>query len=52
MPRLLVAPTAQSSLVMSKYIMVDMFAKTFQGTKPQDAITWAEEELNRIYASA
>lgn len=46
------APTAQSSLVMSKYIMVDMFAKTFQGTKPQDAITWAEEELNRIYASA
>jgi multiple sugar transport system substrate-binding protein len=34
---------------LSKYIIVDMFAKAIQGTSPQDSITWATSELTQIY---
>jgi len=35
---------------MAKYIIVDMFAKAIQGTKPEDALKWATDELKKIYA--
>ena len=41
--------TAKSTEVYSKYIIVDMFAKAAQGTKPEDAVKWAETELKKIY---
>jgi multiple sugar transport system substrate-binding protein len=34
---------------LSKYIIVDMFAKTIQGTSPQESIAWATSELRQIY---
>ena len=34
---------------LSKYIIVDMFAKTIQGTSPQESIQWATSELKKIY---
>jgi multiple sugar transport system substrate-binding protein len=36
---------------LSKYIIVDMFAKAIQGMKPEDAVAWASAELTKIYAS-
>jgi multiple sugar transport system substrate-binding protein len=36
--------------VLSKYIIVDMFAKAIQGMKPEDAVAWAAGELGKIYA--
>jgi hypothetical protein len=29
--------------------MVDMFAKSIQGMKPEDTVAWATAELKRIY---
>jgi multiple sugar transport system substrate-binding protein len=29
--------------------VVDMFAKSIQGMKPEDAVAWATAELKRIY---
>jgi multiple sugar transport system substrate-binding protein len=36
---------------LSKFIMVDMYAKTLQGMRAEDAVKWAEGELKRIYES-
>jgi multiple sugar transport system substrate-binding protein len=36
--------------VISKYIVVDMYAKAVQGAKPEDAVKWAHDELVKIYA--
>jgi hypothetical protein len=33
---------------LSKYILVDMYAKSIQGMKPKDAVAWATE-LKKIY---
>ena len=33
----------------TKYIIVDMYAKAVQGAKPEDAVSWAEGELKKIY---
>jgi multiple sugar transport system substrate-binding protein len=35
--------------VLSKYIVVDMFAKSIQGMKPEDAVAWAAGELKKAY---
>ena len=35
--------------VISKYIIVDMYAKAVQGTAPEDAVKWAHGELVKIY---
>ncbi len=34
---------------MTKYIIVDMYAKAVQGMKPEDSVKWAHEELVKIY---
>ena len=35
---------------LSKFIMVDMYAKAIQGMAPEEAVKWAESELKKIYA--
>jgi multiple sugar transport system substrate-binding protein len=37
---------------MSKYIIVDMYAKAIQGMEPKKAVEWAETEMKAIYAKA
>lgn len=37
--------------VLSKYIIVDMFAKAIQGTPAQDAVKWAHGEVARIHVA-
>ena len=37
------------SLVQSKYIIVDMFAKAVQGESPEAAVAWAETEMKQAY---
>ena len=36
---------------LSKYILVDMFAKSIQGMRPEDAVAWATGELKKIYGA-
>jgi multiple sugar transport system substrate-binding protein len=36
--------------VISKYIIIDMYAKAVQGMAPEDAVKWAHGELVKIYA--
>jgi multiple sugar transport system substrate-binding protein len=36
--------------VLTKYVIVDMYAKAIQGMPARDAVTWAEGELKKIYA--
>jgi multiple sugar transport system substrate-binding protein len=35
--------------VLTKYIVVDMYAKAIQGMPAEDAVKWAEGELKTIY---
>jgi multiple sugar transport system substrate-binding protein len=42
-------PSAKATEVYTKYVIVDMFAKGVQGTKPEDAVKWAAGELKKIY---
>jgi multiple sugar transport system substrate-binding protein len=35
---------------ISKFIIVDMYAKAVQGTSAQDAVKWAHDEMVKIYA--
>ncbi|HTU00775.1 MAG TPA: extracellular solute-binding protein [Candidatus Sulfotelmatobacter sp.] len=44
-------PTRKASEAMAKYIIVDMFAKTLQGTSPEEALKWATTELKKIYSA-
>ena len=41
--------SAKATEAYTKYIIVDMYAKAVQGTKAEDAVTWAEGELKKIY---
>lgn len=34
---------------LTKYIMVDMFAKAIQGMRAEDAVAWASSEMKKIY---
>jgi len=36
--------------VLTKYLVIDMYAKAIQGMPAQDAVTWTEGELNKVYA--
>jgi multiple sugar transport system substrate-binding protein len=40
---------AKAGEVLSKYIIVDMYAKGVQGTAPEEAVKWAEAELKKVY---
>jgi multiple sugar transport system substrate-binding protein len=40
------------SLVQSKYIIVDMFAKAVQGESPEAAVAWAETEMKQAYGQS
>jgi multiple sugar transport system substrate-binding protein len=42
-------PGRKATEVLSKYIVVDMFAKAIQGMKPEDAVAWATGELKKVY---
>jgi multiple sugar transport system substrate-binding protein len=35
---------------LSKYIMIDMYAKAVQGMAAEDAVKWAHEEMVKVYA--
>jgi multiple sugar transport system substrate-binding protein len=35
--------------VLTKYIIVDMYAKAIQGASAEDSVKWAEDELKKIY---
>ena len=34
---------------LSKYVVIDMFAKAIQGDSPEAAVAWAENELKQVY---
>jgi multiple sugar transport system substrate-binding protein len=35
---------------VTKYIIVDMYAKAVQGMPAEDAVKWAEGELKNVYS--
>jgi multiple sugar transport system substrate-binding protein len=35
--------------VLSKYIIVDMYAKAVQGMSAEDAVKWADGEVHKVY---
>jgi ABC-type glycerol-3-phosphate transport system substrate-binding protein len=43
------APNRNAAEVVTKYIIVDMYAKAIQGMAAEDAVKWAHEELVKIY---
>src|SRR5882762_11102319 len=43
-------PGRASAEAITKYIMVDMYAKAVQGMPAEDAVKWAHEELVKIYS--
>lgn len=44
-------PSRSASEALSKYILVDVFAKAIQGEPPKKAIEWGVRELRNIYKS-
>ena len=40
---------AKAAEVLSKYIIVDMYAKAVQGMPAEDAVKWAEGEVSKVY---
>jgi multiple sugar transport system substrate-binding protein len=43
-------PDRKSAEVISKYIIVDMYAKAIQGMAPEEAAKWAHAEATKAYA--
>src|SRR6516225_618777 len=43
-------PGRAAAEVVTKYIIVDMYAKAVQGTPAEDAVKWAHDELVKVYA--
>jgi multiple sugar transport system substrate-binding protein len=43
-------PDRRSAEVVSKYIVVDMYAKAIQGMAPEEAAKWAHSEIAKVYA--
>ena len=43
-------PNRAAAEVVTKYIIVDMYAKAVQGMPAEDAVKWAHEELVKVYA--
>ncbi|MGH2369571.1 MAG: ABC transporter substrate-binding protein, partial [Chloroflexota bacterium] len=44
-------PTRAAAEAINRFIVIDMFARATQGESPQEAIAWAEEQLNQIYGA-
>ena len=44
-------PSAKATLVYTKYIITDMYAKAAQRMAPENAVKWAEGELKKIFES-
>jgi multiple sugar transport system substrate-binding protein len=42
-------PNRRAAEVVTKYIIVDMYAKAIQGMPAEDAVKWAQDELVKIY---
>jgi multiple sugar transport system substrate-binding protein len=42
-------PNRNAAEVVTKYIIVDMYAKAIQGMTAEDAVNWAHGELVKIY---
>src|SRR5215472_10054326 len=42
-------PNRNAAEVVTKYIIVDMYAKAIQGMAAEDAVKWADDELVKIY---
>jgi multiple sugar transport system substrate-binding protein len=43
-------PNRKAAEVVTKYIMVDMYAKAIQGMPAEESVKWAHGELTKIYA--
>jgi len=43
-------PGRAAAEAVTKYIIVDMYAKTVQGMPAEDAVKWAHDELVKVYA--
>jgi ABC-type glycerol-3-phosphate transport system substrate-binding protein len=43
-------PGRASAEAITKYIIVDMYAKAVQGMPAEDAVKWAHDELMKVYA--
>jgi ABC-type glycerol-3-phosphate transport system substrate-binding protein len=43
-------PNRKAAEVVTKYIIVDMYAKAIQGMPAEDAVKWAHDELVKIYS--
>jgi multiple sugar transport system substrate-binding protein len=43
-------PDRHSAEVVTKYLVVDMYAKAIQGMAPEDAAKWAHAEVAKVYA--
>jgi multiple sugar transport system substrate-binding protein len=44
-------PSRMAAEVLSKYIIVDMYAKAVQGMPAEEAVKWAEGEIRKVYSS-
>jgi multiple sugar transport system substrate-binding protein len=44
-------PNQKSAEVITKYIVVDMYAKAIQGMAPEDTVKWAHDELTKVYGA-
>lgn len=44
-------PNRRAAEVVTKYIIVDMYAKAIQGMAAEDAAKWAHDEIVKVYAS-
>ncbi|MGH7320698.1 MAG: ABC transporter substrate-binding protein [Candidatus Rokuibacteriota bacterium] len=44
-------PGRKATEALSKYLIVDMFAKNLQGLSAEDAVKWATAELKKIYSA-
>jgi multiple sugar transport system substrate-binding protein len=43
-------PGRSAAEAVTKYIIVDMYAKAIQGMPAEDAVKWAHGELVKIYS--
>jgi multiple sugar transport system substrate-binding protein len=44
-------PGRKATEALSKFVIVDMFARSLQGTAPEEAVKWAATELRKIYGA-
>jgi ABC-type glycerol-3-phosphate transport system substrate-binding protein len=45
------SPNQKAAEVVTKYIIVDMYAKAIQGMAAEDAVKWAADELGKVYSA-